>query len=427
MSDEILRKSQIIFHYPSQKVGGCELLIIRLCKIASAENLDAKILCGLDEVYRQESFKDEVEFIENIKELKSNGLVFIVTPISEAARLLSVLDAENSESLRFIFAITHPQLLTRKIPFVSNVLKKFGLNINRTHKILLKFDFLAARKLLQLTNKDKSAFYVIPQFRAHYEDTYCTELKSWTYLPLPIQAEFSISTNKRCVMSQAIRLTYVGRIEDAQTEVVKYLLLEIKKLGENYRIILNIVGDGRDIDSVKRCADEILRLNTSIEFMGRLNPDELAEVIINQSDICFGTGTSALESASRGVPTCLLDGSFIPLKAYGFRWIFNPSPYPLGCLLEDYPDFKGGKLSLTQLLDEYINNQRSISSETKAWVYKNHSYENASRLLIELVKSGGTKYIDLLNTGLKSTYYKHVLWSRIKTFVKNSARQKYQK
>ncbi len=420
MNDGIPLNSQIIFHYPSKIVGGCELLMIRLCKIASAENLDAKIMCGIDEVYRQPSFKDGIKFIDKINESKSKNLIFIVTPISEAARLLSELDAKNYENLRFIFAITHPQLLTKKIPIISNVLQKFRININITYKILLYFDFRAARKLLQLTNKDKSAFYVIPQFRKHYEDTFCTELKSWTYLPLPIQPEFSrSSSNKKSVMSKAVRLTYIGRIEDAQTEVVKHLMLEIKKLDENYRIKLNIVGDGRDIELVKRYANEIHNLNTSIEFMGRISPDELEEVILNQSDICFGTGTSALESASRGVPTCLLDASFRPLKAYGFRWIFNPSPYPLGCLLEDYPNFKGGKLSLVQLLDEYTSNQESICLNTKAWVSKNHSFENVSRLLVGLVKNGGTKYMDLVNTGLRFNHYKHVLWSRMKSVMRN--------
>jgi len=240
-------------------------------------------------------------------------------------------------------------------------------------------------------------------------------------LPLPIQAETSrSSTNEKFDKNQAIRLTYVGRIEDAQTEVIKYLLLEIKKLDGNYKVKLNIVGDGRDIELIKRCANEIHNFNTSIEFMGRLSPDELEEVIINQSDICFGTGTSALESASRSVPTCLLDASFSPIKDYGFRWIFNPSPYPLGCLLEDYPDFKGGGLSLAQLLSEYIVSPDSISMETKMWASENHSHEHASRLLINLVKNGGTKYVDLVETGLKVTHYKHMLWSQIKNIIKNS-------
>ena len=407
---------QIYFYYPSSIVGGCELLMIRLCKIATNSGIKAQILCGHDEIYRQKDFRNGVNLATEIDFSYDATVPIIITPISEINHIFT--SKNTMRECRFIFAITHPQLLTKRIPYISNALEKLGINPNITHRYLLPFDFWTIKRLLKLTNQNNSAFYVIPQFKQHYEKVFAVDLENWKYLPLPIQSqnvEKQRTTNKS--IGNFLRLTYIGRIEDAQTELIKYLLNEVSKLSSEFTITLQIVGDGKSLSDIKLMSKLINKQNISVVFLGRLNPDNLANILVNSTDIAFGTGTSALEAAYRGIPTCLLDASFHTILDYRFRWIHNPSDFPLGCLLEDYPEFSGGKFTLSELLTDFIVNSNILSDSAKIWATKNHSDSRILSGLEEILSEDGIKYQDLIRMGLKNMHLKHLLLKRIKMGV----------
>lgn len=412
---------KVYFYYPSKIIGGCELLMVRLCRICQNAGIDAAILCKEGEIYWETGVAEGLIRVAHLDLVEDAGYPVIVTPISEAAQILSSQFKKEIKDCSFIFAVTHPQLLNKRIPLLSPIFFKLGVNPFTIYKLLLPFDFLAAKKLLQLTNFRSGAFYVVPQFKHHYEKEFNVELNSWTYLPIPIsiKRETEILRDFQIGASSNLRLTYIGRVEDAQVSILKHLMKELFDESINVTIQLKIIGEGRNLSEIESFAAEIQNSNVSFQFMGKLTPYELDKILIKDTDIVFAAGTSALEGASRGVPTCLLDGSFHPIDRYRFRWIHTPSEFPLGCLLEDYPKYLGGSLSLADLILEYRRNAGVLSKSAYEWVKANHAEKKIEAILKTLLLLGGVKYVDLIKNGVNHSFYKYRVWRAIKKFRSN--------
>lgn len=412
---------KVYFYYPSKIIGGCELLMVRLCRICQNAGIDAAILCKEGEIYREKGVAEGLIRVAHLDLVEDAGHTVIVTPISEAAQIISSQFKKEIKDCSFIFAITHPQLLNKRVPLLSSMFIRLGMNPLTIYKLLLPFDFLAAKKFLQLTNFSNSAFYVVPQFRYHYEKEFNVELNSWTYLPIPIsiKSEAEISRKLKVKASSILRLTYIGRVEDAQVSILKYLIKELLDTSINATIQLKIIGEGRNLIEIKSFTAEIENSNVSFQFTGKLAPHELNEILIKDTDIVFAAGTSALEGASRGIPTCLLDGSFYPIDRYQFRWIHAPSEFPLGCLLEDYTRYLGGSLSLADLILEYQQNASLLSKSAYEWVKANHAEKKTETILKALLLLGGVNYDDLIKNGIHHSFYKYRVWRVIKKFGSN--------
>ena len=411
--------TRIYFYYPSKIIGGCELLMVRLCRLVSGMGYKASILCEDGDIYWSAEISQGVRIDRNL-DLESIGqVVAFITPISECGALLKKARS-ISDSSRVIFAITHPHLLTKFLPIVSRCASALGLPPSWTHRYLLPLDFRIARRLLLLSNRRRAAFFVIPQFREAYQASFGVFLSGWRYLPLPISSA-AVGTARRRTsgVNRICQATYIGRLEGAQTAIIQYLLDEFALVKDKCNVRLALVGSGADYSLIREHAKERGFLDGQLVFRGRLTPDELARTIESESDLCFGTGTSAIESAIRRVPTCVLDSSFKFIKNYRFRWAHEASPYPLGCLLEDYPTYSGGRHTFAGLIESVNHNHVDLSEACYRWAAENFPVTRTADELKGILLDGGVTLRELRSTGILRAQIKHEIWGRAMGFIRN--------
>ena len=87
-------------------------------------------------------------------------------------------------------------------------------------------------------------------------------------------------------------------------------------------------------------------------------------------------GTSALEAASYGVPTILLDFYYKKIDfLYTFEWITKKEKYDLGSFIQKNNYTQRVNKTLDRRLEEFINNPKIISEKMIKYFRENHSIE----------------------------------------------------
>lgn len=150
-------------------------------------------------------------------------------------------------------------------------------------------------------------------------------------------------------------VVWIGRLEDFKTAALSNVLsafnLNIDKcpLGT-----IHIIGDGKDRKILEaRASGNFGRLK--IIFHGHLNPSEMKRFLRENADLFIGHGTSILEAASMGIPSLLVDPSYLTLTSDIFRasWFKDVKPGGVGRIIEDIKDYTGSSWPL--LYAEYIS------------------------------------------------------------------------
>ena len=128
-------------------------------------------------------------------------------------------------------------------------------------------------------------------------------------------------------------------------------------------------------------------------------------------------GSAALNCASLGIPTILLDISYKEVKGnYKFTWLHNRDGYTLGDKLNNKNLYKNNQ-SLERCINEYLEKPELISKMSYQYVVENHSLERVSNLLLENIKKSSLSFNPnftnkFLRKGLLYSIFKILFGSR---------------
>ena len=104
-------------------------------------------------------------------------------------------------------------------------------------------------------------------------------------------------------------------------------------------------------------------------------------------------GTSALDSACLGIPTVILDYSFVEIEGYpNYKWIYNEKKYSLAKELNNSSLSLHNNYSFDKLINEVKNSFDLISEKTLNYYDKNYTISKISDLLIKYLKTSNLQF-----------------------------------
>ena len=132
-----------------------------------------------------------------------------------------------------------------------------------------------------------------------------------------------------------LRCGWIGRLVDFKAHILSHLMARldaaVTAVGP---ITLTVIGDGAHRERLQQEAAALTRL--SVTFVPPVPVEQLGRLVDAEIDVLFAMGTSALDGASRGIPTFLVDYSFRPIEGlYRFRLIQESRGFSLGNLVTE--------------------------------------------------------------------------------------------
>jgi len=322
-----MSRRNIILYFPYMKVGGVSLLFLRLAKVLREEN--NVYIVDFADGYMGSRTPEGVHFIDfkRVQSYPENAIVIIQSAIP-----WTFPDADKfNPNTRILFWNLHPNNLYPYIfsTFSTNSTKRFfsrlllPLSILRKRKLAMSIEYLISKNSLSFMDKE------------NYTKTqeYYPNLNIPMQL-LPVMTE-QVEKIDLVGPRDPLRCCWVGRIADFKVYVLEHLL---KRLNEEStfagRIVFTVIGQGDYINWLKEAVSRFR--NIDIVYIDELSPEHLGEYYKSKVDVLFAMGTSAIEGASRGIPTFLLDYSYGYInRTYKFSYIYSADGYCLGREIDD--------------------------------------------------------------------------------------------
>ena len=364
----------IIFYFPYRGVGGVSLLFKRLSSLLT--NRFNVYLVDFVDGFMGRSISESVNFIdiETVITYPSNSIV-----VFQSIPSWNIIDAcKFPAETRILFWNLHPLNLYPNIfsIYTSNKLKK------KVAKALLWISFFRKRrleKLVEYLNKKNAIFFMDGENFKKTSEFYPRVNFQRRFLPI-------FSNPGRLVEhtpKEQLRCCWIGRIVDFKVHILGHLIERLDSAISNVGPIeLIIVGNGDSYDDLMHYVREVSSLK--ITLIDEVHADELDSFLSERVDIQFAMGTSALEAASKGVPTFLLDYSFVKISGlYCFQYIYEASDYSVGEEIDISKLEK--KSSLEEKLLKCRRDYRNIGLKTYEYWRANFSPEFVESEFIHMV------------------------------------------
>lgn len=388
--------NKICFFFPYRVISGVPVLFYRLANEIIRTNCEIEIYI-ID-------YADGVMATNVIKHPNIHLITFVdkkfVSPPSDSFLIMqSILpysirpELIIPEQSKLIFWTLHPDnLVPNFFPFLSrNSSRNYSL-----YSIAAKyFCFNLMKKLnifFSICHENQALWFMDSANLLNTTKHLFNSIESPIFIPVPTQStDKKISINEN-IKNNFIRFCWIGRLCDFKIHILKYTLIKLSQIANEIKIKIhfNIVGEGEEKASIEslNLESEFFKLN----FIGVLTPNELDQYLLKNVDILTAMGTSALEGAKFGIPTILLDYSYVPInRDYLFRWLFSTENYDLGHEITN-EDIKYGNQSLKEIIYDVLNNYIELSNNTYDYFNKNHKLSNIAKLFIEKLSESNLVY-----------------------------------
>lgn len=204
------------------------------------------------------------------------------------------------------------------------------------------------------------------------------------YLPVP--ADNYNGPLKKKSISDVIHVCWLGRIEDEKLPALVYIIEQVSKyaLENKQKVLFTPLGYGKGTDIV----DNINLENNyySQEKCRVIKMVDINQYLIDNVDLLFGMGTSALEAAKMGVPTCLVDASTESVfkTDYVFKPIYERKGYDLWHLVKDC-DCERDNNSLGDIFYSVKYDFDEISSKCRDYFVTHHAIDFVGSKFVTMI------------------------------------------
>lgn len=315
----------IVFYFPHHCIGGVSVLFLRLAEYLSSTH--AIFVADYSDGYMARNLPYGVGLIRIDKgdPFPSDSVFVFQSFLPWRFPYLSKVDMNS----RVLFWNLHPKNFDPSI-FNENIDNKVfssiariinGLAVFRRKKIRNFANYLLERDALAVMDREnaRTTGEIIGR-----------NLESLEFLAVPTSRMRLIK--KHCANVGVINCAWVGRIADFKYRILEHLIVRLSKASSLVGPLrLIVIGDGeyasyiREVASSRQCRD------FQVEFVGELSTSVLPNYLVDNVDLIFSMGTSALEGASLRIPVFLTDYSFNKItKNYRFSLLFENSGYCLG-------------------------------------------------------------------------------------------------
>jgi hypothetical protein len=378
---------KICFLYPDMGIGGAQLLFARLAEFIyrSGNNHELYYIDyakGYSVTYLKKAGVQFGHFVYDGKNIVTipNDLV-IVMPF-DLFSLNTVGKYIRFNQNRFVFWFIEPQLLWA-IFHATRVKNYLGINFTKSiipfieRRRYKKIEFLLTTSsrtegLVFMDGENtKIPFLFFPELSEHKR-----------LLPIPISIPNQIKSLD--IERQQLHLAWLGRVAKGKIGALLTVLSHINSLKseKKSRIVFHVIGDGESISILSKY---ILKLDFPVQLHGVLEKDALDHFLVNEIDTLFAMGTSALEGASRGLATVLLDPiCFDKSGKYRYKWLFETEDFTLGEIVPG----KNNIHTMTEIYDQIHDEPTKKSIATRCSDYSQlHNIEKVGHQFLTVCQN----------------------------------------
>ena len=204
------------------------------------------------------------------------------------------------------------------------------------------------------------------------------------FLPVPAPDYDGIL---KCERTQGgLNVCWLGRLSDEKTPILKYTIRKLSEyaLKHQQKITMHVLGWGEYQDEVDN-----LGLENKYYSQIKTKPIKSTEVnsfLLQNIDLMFAMGTSALEAAKLGVPTVMVDISYKEIDGdYIFKPIYERTGYELAHQITK-ADFEIGNTSLERIMDLVNNHFQDFSQKSRDYFVRNHALSTVGEQFVGLLR-----------------------------------------
>ncbi|MFH6896548.1 hypothetical protein ACHCAL_21165 [Providencia huaxiensis] len=376
-----MRKSKLVIFHPTSYFGGASVLFSRIYNYAIENNVDI-IYIDDDNGYtksRNVNKKQIYSIDQNLNNLISEDDVIICT--TTQIKMLKRYLSDLTENPRVMLWVVHPY--------------EASLHFFRGNRRVLKLPFKYATSKILINSQHKKRKEIIKFINQYvgnslfFMDAPCINATNYfldtklvanldNIIPIPYQhITFTRNEKKHIKKDNSINLSYFGRVEHFKTGPLISLLNELSKIKDVNRIIFHIIGDGQDLS---RIISKFSKKMTIIS-LGLMENEDAKAYMKENIDILFAMGTAAIDGASLGIPTVLLNASNSARKQR-YDWLYKEQGFSLGDY-SDAPWFCSPIKNLRHIIDEFNANSEELSIKSFIHVDKKHSIQNVVKHIIQ--------------------------------------------
>jgi hypothetical protein len=372
----------VIFYFPYKGQGGVSMVFINFAKLL-VNHFNVFIVDFSDGTMKR-NLASEVNFIdfEKVKKYPPNSLI-----VFQSLAIWRIKDFYKfDDASRFLFWNLHPDNF---FPYIYNYQRNnrfivkhfllkliFSLQKYYRNKIILNLKYLI--KCNSLTFMDFENFR---QTQESFPEVFLPE----SYLPCFIEKVNykTLQENKKIK-----NFFWIGRIVKFKVHILIHL---IKRLNESldhnldFDFKLIIIGDGDEMDFLNNQLS-IINPRFKVEFIGDIEYQEIKNLILNNCDLLFAMGISALEGARIAIPTILTDFSNSPILGnYKFRFLYEQSNFNLGSKIcnNSFEEVS----SIVEIINSAVKNFDYEGNKCKEYFLTNHSGEKTLNIFLEIIKN----------------------------------------
>lgn len=370
-----IKKHYTLF-YPSQELGGAELLLSRLADKLVERGNKVTIIDSEKEIISKNSNNANLSklTIKNDRPIfiDSDYLIAFASHISSLRQYVS-----SNEECKVVFWSIHPLNAIYLMPRIGE--KLFQINFNFFKKINSIF-FSAevnVRKRLLESLAAEAAFISMDSENTQMIEKYYEIKYDVSFVPVPVDVPVEVSLERKEICNEVISVAWYGRLCDFKVHALIYLISELVKIKSKFDFILIIIGDGSFRYLVEQA---VLSAKISADFKGSM-PNREAKAYINRNaDVVFAMGTAALEAAAMGIPTILADASYSRIDfPYKFNWLYQTRNFTLGRFVNKSMSIQGH--SITEIFQEIHDNQYVHVNASYEYVKNNHEINHVTSLI----------------------------------------------
>lgn len=411
---------KVTFFYPAKNVGGAQILFARVAQYLATKHIQVVILDYGESYISSYLLESETPFLHLIVN-KDNSLIY--ETLSHSILLISLSSInlidkalDIPDECRIMFWDLHPYNVIENT-FFSYFYKDDQFNsITSKLKIIEKSRLLKLKSWLDLAHRKNGLVFMCKRNFITNHSFFNLDFQP-KYIPVAIDNQEMLSTNFHENItgnnqSNTIRVGWLSRLEKDKVNILNLLItdLDIYAQKNNIKIILHIIGEGSYCKFIKKTN------SVTIYLKGKLIGSELTKYMHQNLDIGFAMGISALEFASRSIPTILVPSStlydyYVSLDKK-YIWLHNSTDFDIATEAHHLKK----TLSIAEIFHKLSTSDlNKLGALSHQYVMENHSIDFVGCLVIDSLKLNTLYFKDIKAVGL----YDYTLFEKILSSTKS--------
>lgn len=378
MGKENLSKLRYVFYYPSERIGGAQLLFARVAKELINRNYQVLILendktCFITTYLREQKLNFELASVELEDKLKDSDI--LVLSLSYFQLVKNTI--KPSRQTKIVFWDLHPFALLDALGF-SKFHKLFPeTQFSKLLKYVERKFITKVHDFIKITHQNKAIYFMAFENFKLNKELFDLNIEP-NYLPIPIEIEKNIdySFNTKAKQKNKINIAWISRLDPDKVPVLDLLIDDILKYNEIHKkepIKLHIIGAGtleKELDKYKNI------LKDNLVLTGKLFQKQLDTYLVDNIDVGFAMGTSVLEFAHRKIPAILVP-SPVYIKFFNsvkerYQWLFEAKGFDVSVKKQIVLD--GKTVSFETILSSLsLKGYEKYSRDSYNYLLQNHA------------------------------------------------------